>query len=192
MITTTRSRTTWPSIFGELGAELIVARNDAITLRRVRELAPERIVLSPGPGSPANRRDFGICSEILKRISPAIPTLGVCLGHQGIATAYGGRVRRAHQIVHGKTSRVFHDGQGVFAGLPQGFCAARYHSLVIDRNGLPHDLVITALSDDGEIMAVRHRRFPIEGLQFHPESILTEHGRELLRNFLTAQGGTVL
>lgn len=158
----------------------------------MRELAPERIVLSPGPGSPANRRDFGICSEILQKISPAIPTLGVCLGHQGIATAYGGRVRRAHRIMHGKTSRVFHDGQGVFVGLPQGFCAARYHSLVIDRNGLPDDLVITALSDDGEIMAVRHRRFPIEGLQFHPESILTEHGRELLRNFLTAQGGTVL
>lgn len=191
MTTTIRSRTTWPSIFGELGAELIVARNDAITLQRVRELAPERIVLSPGPGSPENRRDFGICSEILQKISPAVPTLGICLGHQGIATVYGGRVRRASRIMHGKTSRVFHDGHGVFSGLPQGFLAARYHSLVIDHNGLPNDLVVTALSDDGEIMAVRHRRFPIEGLQFHPESILTEHGRELLRNFLTAQEVTV-
>lgn len=187
MTTTTRSPTTWPSIFGELGAGLIVARNDTITLKEVRELAPERIVLSPGPGSPENRRDFGICSEILQKISPAVPTLGVCLGHQGIATVYGGRVHRASRIMHGKTSRVFHDGQGVFAGLPQGFVVARYHSLVIDRNGLPDGLVITALSDDGEIMAVRHRRFPIEGLQFHPESILTEQGRELLRNFLTSQ-----
>jgi anthranilate synthase/aminodeoxychorismate synthase-like glutamine amidotransferase len=149
-------------------------------------------VLSPGPGSPENTRDFGICSEILKKISPIVPTLGVCLGHQGIATVYGGRVRRARRIMHGKTSRVFHDGHRVFSGLPQGFLAARYHSLVIDRNGLPDDLVITALSDDDEIMAVRHRRFPIEGVQFHPESILTEYGRELLRNFLAPQEVTVL
>lgn len=180
----TRLRTTWPSIFGELGAELIVMRNDALSLERVCALAPERIVLSPGPGSPENSRDFGICSEILEKISPTIPTLGVCLGHQGIATVYGGRVHRARRIMHGKVSRIFHDGRGVFVGLPQGFVAARYHSLVIDRNGLPDDLFITALADDGEIMAVRHRRFPIEGVQFHPESILTEHGREILRNFL--------
>lgn len=184
MTTTIRSRTTWPSIFGALGVELVVARNDAITLERVRVLALERIVLSPGPGSPEHSRDFGICSEILKKISPTIPTLGVCLGHQGIATVYGGRVRRAHRIMHGKASRIFHDGQGVFVGLPQGFLAARYHSLAIDRNGLPDDLAVTALADDGEIMAVRHKRFPIEGVQFHPESILTEHGREILRNFL--------
>lgn len=192
MTTTTRSRTTWPSIFGELGAELVVVRNDAITVEEVCALAPERIVLSPGPGSPEKRRDFGICRGILQEISPAVPTLGICLGHQGIATVYGGRVRRASRIMHGKTSRVFHDGHRVFSGLPQGFLAARYHSLVIDRNSLPDDLVITALSDDGEIMAVRHRRFPIEGLQFHPESILTEQGRELLRNFLTSQEVTVL
>lgn len=163
---------------------MIVRRNDAMTLGEVRELAPDRIVLSPGPGTPESRRDFGICSEILQEISPTVPTLGVCLGHQGIATVFGGRVRRAGRIMHGKASRIFHDGQGSFVGLPQGFVAARYHSLVIDRNGLPDDLVITALSDDGEIMAVRHRRFPIEGLQFHPESVLTEHGREILRNFL--------
>jgi anthranilate synthase/aminodeoxychorismate synthase-like glutamine amidotransferase len=184
LTTTIRSRTTWPSIFGELGAELSVARNDEITLEAIRRLAPDRIVLSPGPGSPEDARDFGLCGEILKKISPSVPTLGVCLGHQGIATVYGGRIRRARTIMHGKVSRIFHDGQGCFTGLPQGFVAARYHSLVIDRDGLPEDVTIAALSDDGEIMAVRHRRFPIEGLQFHPESILTEHGREILRNFL--------
>lgn len=184
MTTTIRSRITWPNIFGELGAELIVARNDAITLERVCALAPERIVLSPGPGSPEQSRDFGICSEILKKISPTVPTLGVCLGHQGIATVYGGRVRRAERIMHGKVSQIFHDGRGSFVGLPQGFVAARYHSLVIDRDSLPKDLEIAAIADDGEIMAVRHKRFPIEGVQFHPESILTGHGREILRNFL--------
>lgn len=187
MIITIRSRTTWPSIFGELGAELVVARNDAITLKRVRELAPERIVLSPGPGSPENSRDFGICREILEHISPTVPTLGICLGHQGIAVVYGGKVRRAARVVHGKASRIYHDGQGIFASLPQGFLAARYHSLVIDRTGFPDALVITALADDGEIMAVRHTRFPVEGLQFHPESILTEHGRQILQNFLASQ-----
>lgn len=169
---------------------MIVMRNDAITLEEVRGLAPDRIVLSPGPGTPENRRDFGICAEILQKLSPTVPTLGVCLGHQGIATVFGGRVRRARSIMHGKVSRIFHDGQGSFVGLPQGFVAARYHSLVIERDTLPEDLVIAALSDDHEIMAVRHRKFPIEGLQFHPESVLTEHGREILRNFL--KGVTLL
>ncbi len=169
---------------GELGAEPVVYRNDALTLERVRELEPDCIVISPGPGRPEDERYFGICARVLREVSPVVPTLGVCLGHQGIGVVFGGRVGPAKELRHGKTSRIFHDGRGVFRGLPDGFPAARYHSLVIERASLPDELELSAVSDDGEVMGVRHRRLPIEGVQFHPESVLTPHGKRLLRNFL--------
>jgi len=169
---------------GEIGADPVVYRNDGIALKAVRQLAPDAIVLSPGPGHPANPRDFGVCRDILAELSPTTPTLGVCLGHQGIGTAYGGKVGHALRILHGKTSLVRHDGRTIFEGLPNPITAGRYHSLAIDRGALPQELEVSATSDDGEIMAVRHRRYPIEGVQFHPESILTPEGPGLLRNFL--------
>ncbi len=169
---------------GEIGADPVVYRNDAITVKEVRQLAPDAIVLSPGPGHPANARDFGVCRNILEELSPGTPTLGVCLGHQGIATEYGGKVSHAARILHGKTSIVRHDGRTIFEGLPNPITAGRYHSLAIDRGSLPQDLEVSGTADDGEIMAVRHRRHPIEGVQFHPESILTPDGPALLRNFL--------
>jgi len=173
---------------GELGAEPVVHRNDSVTLREIRTLAPDAIVLSPGPGHPANTRDFGVCGDVLRELSPAIPTMGVCLGHQGIGTAYGAQVGHAARILHGKTSLVRHDGRTIFEGLPNPMTAGRYHSLAIDPTSLPPDLEVSATSDDGEIMGVRHRRDPIEGVQFHPESILTPDGRGLLRNFLEGTG----
>ncbi len=169
---------------GELGADPVVHRNDAITTKEVRSLAPDAIVLSPGPGHPANARDFGACGELLKELGPLTPTLGVCLGHQGIAIAYGGKVEAAARLLHGKTSRVRHDGRTLFEGLPNPIVAGRYHSLAIERASLPLDLEVSAFADDGEIMAVRHRRHPIEGVQFHPESILTPQGPAILRNFI--------
>ncbi len=169
---------------GEIGATPVVHRNDAITMDEVRDLAPDAIVLSPGPGHPMNARDFGVCGEILQELSRTTPTLGVCLGHQGIATAYGGSVGHAARILHGKTSVVHHDGRTIFEGLPNPIVAGRYHSLAIDRDSLPDSLEVSATADDGEIMAVRHREFPIEGVQFHPESILTPDGPAILRNFL--------
>ena len=171
---------------GELGADPIVHRNDAITLEEVKRLAPDAIVLSPGPGHPANERDFGICRNILRDLSPTTPTLGVCLGHQGIATGLSGSVGHAKRILHGKTSSIRHDGRAIFGGLPNPMVAGRYHSLAIDRASLPQDLEVSATADDGEVMAVRHRRDPVEGIQFHPESILTPDGPALLRNFLEA------
>ena len=173
---------------GELGAEPVVHRNDAVTLPEIRTLGPDAIVLSPGPGHPVNARDFGVCGDVLRELSPAIPTLGVCLGHQGIGTAYGAEVGHAARILHGKTSLVRHDGRTIFKGLPNPMIAGRYHSLAIDPASVPPDLEVSATSDDGEIMAVRHRRDPIEGVQFHPESILTPDGRGLLRNFLEGTG----
>jgi len=173
---------------GELGAEPVVHRNDSVTLREIRTLAPDAIVLSPGPGHPANTRDFGVCGDVLRELSPAIPTMGVCLGHQGIGTAYGAQVGHAARILHGKTSLVRHDGRTIFEGLPNPMTAGRYHSLAIDPASVPPDLEVSATSDDGEIMGVRHRRDPIEGVQFHPESILTPDGRGLLRNFLEGTG----
>ena len=171
-------------LLGELGAEPLCFRNDAISLRQIRELGPTHIVLSPGPGHPQNPRDFGVCLDVLREISPAVPTLGVCLGHQGIAVAYGGRVREAPELVHGKASRVHHDGRGIFRGLPQGFRAGRYHSLIVDPGSLPPHLEVSAVGERGEVMGLRHGQLPIEGVQFHPESILTEHGARLLANFL--------
>jgi len=169
---------------GGLGADPSVHRNDAITLEEVQRLAPDAIVLSPGPGRPTNARDFGVCADILRELSPSTPTLGVCLGHQGIAVAYGGKVERATQIRHGKASVVRHDGRTIFEGLPNPMTAGRYHSLAIVRESLPRDLEVSATAEDGEIMAVRHQKHPVEGVQFHPESILTPEGPNLLRNFL--------
>jgi len=166
---------------GELGARMRVARNDALSADDVEALAPEGIVISPGPGNPD---DAGISLELIRRFHTRVPILGVCLGHQAIGQAFGGTVARAQRQMHGKTSPITHDGHGVFRGLPPGFEATRYHSLVVLEAGLPADLEITARADDGEIMGLRHRRYPVEGVQFHPESILTSQGKALLANFL--------
>ena len=166
---------------GELGARMRVARNDALSADDVEALAPEGIVISPGPGNPDGA---GISLELIRRFHTRVPILGVCLGHQAIGQAFGGRVARAQRQMHGKTSPITHDGHGVFRGLPPGFEATRYHSLVVLESGLPADLEISARADDGEIMGLRHRRYPVEGVQFHPESILTSQGKALLANFL--------
>ncbi len=166
---------------GELGQELIVHRNDKITLEQVKRLKPDRIVISPGPGSP---KDAGVSREIIRELGPKIPLLGVCLGHQCIGEVYGGVVERNYRLMHGKTSMIRHDGKGVFKGLPNPFEATRYHSLVVRRQGFPKGLEITAETKEKEIMGLRHRVFPIYGVQFHPESILTKSGMQLLRNFL--------
>jgi anthranilate synthase component 2 len=169
----------------ELGAKSIVYRNDQITVKRALRLKPDRIVISPGPGTPEELRYFGVCPQIIKNISLKVPTLGVCLGHQGIVWTFGGRIVRAKQIMHGKTSMIKHDGDGIFRGVKNPFQATRYHSLVADKHTLPACFKITATAlDDGEIMGVRHKLYPIEGVQFHPESILTEQGKDILRNFL--------
>jgi anthranilate synthase/aminodeoxychorismate synthase-like glutamine amidotransferase len=166
---------------GELGARMRVARNDALTADDVEAMGPEGIVISPGPGHPDAA---GISLELIRRFHARVPILGVCLGHQAIGQAFGGTVARARRQMHGKTSPITHDGRGVFRGLPPGFEATRYHSLVVLEAGLPADLEITARADDGEIMGLRHRRYPVEGVQFHPESILTGQGKALLANFL--------
>jgi anthranilate synthase component 2 len=168
---------------GELGADVHVYRNDAITLDQVAALAPEQIVVSPGPCTPA---EAGISVPLIQRFAGTIPILGVCLGHQAIGQAFGGRIVRAGRVMHGKLSPVTHDGKGVFAGLPVPFDVTRYHSLAIARDDVPAELEVTATADDGEIMGVRHRRFAVEGVQFHPEAILTEQGMRLLGNFLDA------
>jgi anthranilate synthase/aminodeoxychorismate synthase-like glutamine amidotransferase len=165
----------------ELGARVTVLRNDAITVDEARTMAPDFIMISPGPGVP---RDAGISIELIRALGPTIPILGVCLGHQAIAEAFGGTVSRAPELMHGKASLVHHDGAGVLAGLPNPFSAIRYHSLCAIADSLPEQLEITARSDSGVIMAIRHREFPVEGVQFHPESILTACGKDLLRNFL--------
>ena len=166
---------------GELGASLVVRRNDEVTVREIRELRPDRILVSPGPCTP---REAGISVELIQQMAGEVPILGVCLGHQSIGEAFGGKVIRAPLLMHGKTSRVKHDGQSIFAGLEQDFVATRYHSLIIERESLPEDLQISAWTDDGIIMGVRHRSLPVEGVQFHPESILTSSGKQLLANFL--------
>ncbi len=169
---------------GELGASPTVVRNDAVSLAEVRRLAPDALVLSPGPGHPGNARDFGVCGDLLRHLSPRVPTLGVCLGHQGIASVFGGQVGHAARLLHGKSSSIRHDGRTIFEGLPNPFPAGRYHSLAIAGDAVPADLEVSATSEDGEVMAVRHRRYPIEGVQFHPESVLTPDGPALLANFL--------
>jgi anthranilate synthase component 2 len=169
----------------ELGGKTLVYRNDQITLKQAIELNPERIVISPGPGTPEEARYFGVCSSILQNMSCQIPTLGVCLGHQGIIYAFGGKIMRAKKLMHGKTSLIKHDNKGVLKGIKNPFQATRYHSLVGNRKLLPSCLRITAESlDDEEIMGVRHITQPIEGVQFHPESILTGEGKILIKNFL--------
>jgi anthranilate synthase/aminodeoxychorismate synthase-like glutamine amidotransferase len=166
-------------LFGELGADVRVVRNDAIDADEAERLAPSHLVISPGPGRP---RDTGVSIELLRRLGPTTPTLGVCLGHQAIVEAFGGEVGQAKQLVHGKAAEVAHDGRGLFAGLPDPFEAGRYHSLAATR--VPGELDVCATTDDGEVMAVRHREFPIDGIQFHPESVLTPAGPQLARNFL--------
>lgn len=165
----------------ELGANARVIRNDKITLAEIEHLAPTGIVISPGPCTP---REAGLSCKIIDRFGPTIPTLGVCLGHQCIGQVYGGTVKRAGEIMHGKTSMIYHDGKGVFDSLPMPFEAIRYHSLAVDRDDLPNSLEISAQTDTGLIMGIRHKSFPIEGVQFHPESIMTKVGKKLLANFL--------
>lgn len=169
--------------FGELGASLAVHRNDALTVNEVMEMAPEAIVVSPGPCTPS---EAGISVELIRRAGATIPLLGVCLGHQAIGEAYGGRVIRASRVMHGKQSQLQHDGTGLFAGVPSPFSVMRYHSLIVERETLPDSLRVTAVATDNpnEIHALAHREHPVWGVQFHPESILTEHGRPLLINFL--------
>jgi anthranilate synthase component 2 len=170
---------------GELGATPLVYRNDQLTIKKAERLKPERIVISPGPGTPEEPRYFGICSQILRQLSPKIPTLGVCLGHQGIAWVFGARIIRAKRVMHGKKSKIKHDGKGIFRGIKNPLEAARYHSLVVDPATLPSCFEVSAISlDDDEIMGIRHKIYPIEGLQFHPESIITEEGKGILKNFL--------
>jgi anthranilate synthase component 2 len=166
---------------GVLGERLEVFRNDQTTVEEVAALEPDAIVISPGPCTP---REAGISVDLIRTLGPRIPTLGVCLGHQCIGEAFGGQVIRAPEIMHGKTSLIYHDGQSIFVGLPSPFEAIRYHSLIVDRAGLPAELVATAQTSAGLIMGLRHRTYPIEGVQFHPESIKTEVGMDLLRNFL--------
>jgi anthranilate synthase/aminodeoxychorismate synthase-like glutamine amidotransferase len=165
----------------ELGADVLVRRNDELTVEAAEALAPTHLVLSPGPCTP---REAGISTALIAQLGSRIPTLGVCLGHQCIGEAFGGRVVRAREPVHGKTSRIHHSGRGVLRGLSDPFEAARYHSLIVERASLPPELEISAETEDGEIMALRHREYPVEGVQFHPESILTPAGKALLRNFL--------
>ena len=174
---------------GQLGAEPIVFRNDAITTEGVNELNPDRIIISPGPGRPDDPKYFGISLNILKRISPQTPTLGVCLGHQGIAYAFGGSIIPAKRLMHGKTSLIKHERDGLFEGVANPLEATRYHSLSCARNDFPECLEETATSlDDNEIMGLRHRKYPIYGVQFHPESILTSEGLKIMRNFLEGEG----
>ena len=178
---------------GELGADVVVRRNDEITVDNIEGLAPTHIMISPGPCTP---NEAGVSMDVIRRYAGVLPILGVCLGHQCIGQVYGGRVIRARQVMHGKTSPVHHTGEGVFSGLPSPYEATRYHSLVVDRDGLPDCLEVTAWTShaDGsvdEIMGLRHRELPLEGVQFHPESILTAHGHDLLRNFLAMQTAPV-
>jgi anthranilate synthase/aminodeoxychorismate synthase-like glutamine amidotransferase len=168
----------------ELGAAVEVVRNDKTTIAAIEAMQPEKIVISPGPGAPDGA---GISNDVIRRFGPHLPVLGVCLGHQCIGYSYGARIGPARDIMHGKSSLILHNGQGVFAGLPQPFSAIRYHSLVVERKGLPDCLEVTAWTEDGTIMGFRHRRHPVQGVQFHPESFMTSAGKDILKNFL--EGG---
>ena len=165
----------------ELGEEVVVARNDKTTLEEIDRMEPQRIVISPGPSTPLRA---GISNEVIKYFGSKLPILGVCLGHQCIGYSYGAAIGQAREVMHGKSSLIYHNSQGVLAGLPNPFPAIRYHSLVVKREGLPDCLEVTAWTDDGEIMGLRHRQYPVEGVQFHPESFMTEVGKDILRNFL--------
>lgn len=168
---------------GELGEELQVYRNDKITIEEIERLSPDYLMISPGPCTP---NEAGISMDAIRHFAGKIPILGVCLGHQSIGQVFGGKVIRAQRLMHGKTSEVYHDGKTIFQGIPSPFTAARYHSLIVEEETIPDVLEVTARTAEGEVMAVRHREYPIEGVQFHPESIITQHGKQLLRNFLTA------
>ncbi len=168
---------------GELGADVVVKRNDAITVDEVRDLAPDGVLISPGPGRP---EEAGVSLEVIASLGAQIPIFGVCLGHQSIAQHFGASVVRADRLMHGRTSEILHDGAGVFANLPSPLTATRYHSLIVDRATIPAELEISAWTDQDEVMGLRHRELPIEGVQFHPESFLTEHGHALLRNWLSS------
>jgi anthranilate synthase/aminodeoxychorismate synthase-like glutamine amidotransferase len=170
--------------FGELGAEVKVVRNDELDVAEVERLAPSHLVLSPGPCTP---NEAGITLEAIERLAGRIPILGVCLGHQAIGQAFGGKVVRAKQVMHGKVSHIRHDGRGVFANVENNFVATRYHSLVVEQDSLPACLEVSARSEDGEIMGLRHREWPVEGVQFHPEALLTEHGHAMLKNFIRGE-----
>ncbi len=174
---------TWNLVqyMGELGAEMIVRRNDELTAGEVEALRPERIVLSPGPCTP---QEAGISIELIRRMAGKVPILGVCLGHQAIGAAFGGQVVRAAKLMHGKTSEVQHDGKTIFSGIASPMICTRYHSLIVEEKGLPAELEISARTADGTIMGLRHKRFPVEGVQFHPESVLTDDGKQLIKNFL--------
>lgn len=173
--------------FGELGADVKVVRNNALSLEDVERMAPSRIVVSPGPCTP---NEAGISLDAIRRFAGSIPILGVCLGHQAIGQAFGGKVIKAKRVMHGKVSSVRHDRKGVFAGLPESLAATRYHSLAVERETLPDCLEVSAESEDGEIMGLRHRTLPVEGVQFHPEALLTEHGHAMLKNFLEGRTGS--
>ena len=174
---------------GELGAEPEVVRNDRVTAAEAASGGYGAVVISPGPGTPEQKRHFGQCADIIRSAGPRVPLLGVCLGHQGIIHAFGGRVANAGCVRHGKTSMIRHSGDGLFEGVPDPFRATRYHSLVGERTSIPGSLEVTATAaDDGEVMAVRHREHPIVGVQFHPESVMTEHGKKILENFLREAG----
>jgi glutamine amidotransferase of anthranilate synthase or aminodeoxychorismate synthase len=173
---------------GELGEEIVVKRNDEIDLAGIEALAPDHILISPGPCTP---NEAGVSLALIDHFKGKIPIFGVCLGHQAIGQAFGGEVVRAENLMHGKTSEIHHTGKGVFAGLPSPFTATRYHSLIVKRETLPDCLEITAETEAGEIMGLRHKTYPVEGVQFHPESIMTEHGRTMLRNFLAYKAGAV-
>lgn len=168
-------------LIGKFTNDIVVKRNDKITIEEIRELAPEKIVISPGPGKPEDSR---ISLDVIKELGKDIPVLGVCLGHQGIGICFGGRITNAPTLMHGKTSRVKHDDKTIFKNLPQEFEAGRYHSLVIDNGSFPDDLIITASTDENVIMGVRHKTYPIEGIQFHPESILTPEGVNIIKNWM--------
>ncbi|HWO01018.1 MAG TPA: aminodeoxychorismate/anthranilate synthase component II [Blastocatellia bacterium] len=168
--------------FGELGAEVLVFRNDAISLDGMQAMKPERLLISPGPGVPDNA---GVTLEAIRSFAGKIPILGVCLGHQAIGRAFGGKVIQAPSLMHGKTSEICHDSATIFRGLPYRFKATRYHSLIVENESLPEELEVSATTPDGVVMGLRHRRFPVEGVQFHPESVMTEHGKTLLKNFLS-------
>jgi anthranilate synthase component 2 len=173
-------------ILGELGAEPVVVRNDKITLKEVKKMDPDGIVISPGPGHPANRKYFGVCTDVIKEMGPKTPILGVCLGHQGIVHAFGGKVVNAKKVRHGKTSPIQYTKDKIFENVANPFRATRYHSLVAEQNSIPDCLEVTAKAlDDGEIMGIKHKQYPIEGVQFHPESVLTGEGRRMLQNFLS-------
>jgi len=165
----------------ELGKEVIVVRNDKTSLKQIKRMKPQRIIISPGPGTPLKA---GISNDIIRHFGSRLPILGVCLGHQCIGYSYGGKIVRAKEIMHGKPSLIHHTGQGTFSGLPSPFSAIRYHSLVVERNRLPDCLEVTAWTDDGTIMGLRHRQYPVEGVQFHPESFMTKAGKDILKNFL--------